>query len=290
MTFNHRVSTYAGALTKSELSLVSQIQADYPQALLDTATSLAKRVGTSASTVVRLLAKLGYDSYSEAQREARSELAAFLAVPAARVQAVLPESGSVRGSLDNALAHDQHNLTATYASLDIATMEAVVRLLSQRKHRIHVYGEHLAAPLASHLALYLNMCTPQVRLIGASHAMAVEDQMLWIDKHDVLLAPTFRRHSVAVAHAARYFRSKGATVILITDSPAAPAVASADHCILVRTGSASPFDSYTAAFSVANALIAAVAQRSKVALNDALERGEALWEMRWAMKGADPSS
>jgi DNA-binding MurR/RpiR family transcriptional regulator len=51
--------------------------------------------------------------------------------------------------------------------------------------------------------------------------------------------------------------------------------------LIARSSSASPFDSYTAAFSVCNALLAAVAQRRKQALGDALERGEALWDAQW---------
>ena len=62
----------------AERALAEALGRDYPHALLESATALAARTGTSASTVVRLFAKLGYASYAEAQREARGEVTALL--------------------------------------------------------------------------------------------------------------------------------------------------------------------------------------------------------------------
>jgi DNA-binding MurR/RpiR family transcriptional regulator len=287
MNLHKRISGYGKKLTKSERLLIAELQAQHPQGLLETATSLARKVGTSASTVVRLLAKLGYESYAQAQMEARLEVTALLASPAKRAD-VIGDDASIRTCLDNALLHDQHNLTATFAALDLAAFEGAVRLLTQRKVRVHVLGHRHGAQLANHLALHLNTCLPDVRSMTSASPLLLEDQLLWIDEHDVLLTPTFRRHSLAIVRAATYFREKGAKVIVMTDGPTAPAAASAHHLLLVRTSSASPFDSYTAALSVSNALITAVAQRRKKELGGALQRGDALWEQHWN-DAADPA-
>ncbi|MGJ7543253.1 MurR/RpiR family transcriptional regulator [Variovorax sp. LT1R16] len=282
---HQRIAGYDRKLTKSERRLVAELQAQHPQGLLESASQLARKVNTSASTVVRLLAKLGYASYAEAQMEARSEVTALLASPGTRASAVIGDDTSIRSCLDNVLLHDQHNLAATFAALDVAAFEAAVRLLTQRKARVYVLGQRHGAPIASHMALHLNLCLPDVRLMSSTGPLFIEDEMLWIGEHDVLLAPTFRRHSLAITRAAKYFRDHGAKVVVITDVPTAPPVASADHVLLVRTSSASPFDSYTAALSVANALVMAVAQRRRKELGAALERGEALWVKHWKEEG-----
>ncbi|SSW69335.1 MurR/RpiR family transcriptional regulator [Achromobacter agilis] len=281
MNLNQRIAGYGRKLSKTERLLVEEMQARYPQGLLESATALAKKVGTSASTVVRLLAKLGYESYAQAQMEARAEVTARLASPGERADAVGSDNSSARACLNNALLHDQHNLKETFASIDVAAFESAVRLLTQRKARVHVLGLRQAAPLASHVALYLNMCLPAVTPMAAAGPLPLEDQLLWIDDADVLLAFTFRRYSVAAAGAVKYFRQRGGKVVLVTDSASAPAAASAHHVLVARSSSASPFDSYTAAFSVCNALLAAVAQRRKQALGDALERGEEPWDAQW---------
>ena len=281
MNLNQRIAGYGRKLTRSEQRLIDELQTRYPQGLLESATSLAKKVGTSASTVVRLLAKLGYPSYADAQIEARSEVTARLSSPATRADAVIADDTSVRTCLANALLHDQHNLASTFAALDVAAFEGAVRMLTHCKARVHVTGQRHAAALAGHLTLHLNMCLPDVRPMNGGGPLLMEDQLLWIGEHDVLLALTFRRHGLATARAARYFREKGAKVIVITDGPSVAAASAADHVMLVRTSSASPFDSYTAALSLCNALVTAVVQRRKKELGAALERGDALWEQHW---------
>lgn len=81
MNLHQRIAAYDKKLTKTERRVVEDMLARYPQGLLESATALARTVGTSASTVVRLLAKLGYDSYAQAQTQARAELTARLASP-----------------------------------------------------------------------------------------------------------------------------------------------------------------------------------------------------------------
>ena len=249
--------------------------ARYPQSLLESATALARAVGTSASTVVRLLAKLGYDSYAQAQTEARAEVTARLASPGERADAMGADGHGARACLHNALLHDQHNLQATFSTVDPAVFEAAVRALTQRKARVHVLGLRQAAPLAGYAALYLNLCLPAVRPLATQGPLFLEDQLLWVDERDVLLAFTFRRYSVAAAKALRVFRERGAKVVLITDSASAPAARWADQVLVAQCSSASPFDSYTAPMALCNALLAAVAQRCRQPLGEALARGEA---------------
>eukprot|EP01035_Chromulina_nebulosa_P062626 gene62626-85643_t len=179
MNLNQRISGYGRKLTRSEQRLIEELQTRYPQGLLESATSLAKKVGTSASTVVRLLAKLGYPSYAEAQLEARSEVTARLSSPATRADAVIADDASVRTCLANALLHDQHNLSTTRDGLDMAAFEAMVARIAQGKGRIFVLAQINSAPVAAWLALHLNMCRPGVHELGAG-AVDATDQLLWI--------------------------------------------------------------------------------------------------------------
>ena len=240
MNLNQRIAGYGRKLSKTERLLVDEMLARYPQSLLESATALARAVGTSASTVVRLLAKLGYDSYAQAQTEARAEVTARLASPGERADAMGADGHGARACLHNALLHDQHNLQATFSTVDPAVFEAAVRALTQRKARVHVLGLRQAAPLAGYAALYLNLCLPAVATQGP---LFLEDQLLWVDERDVLLAFTFRRYSVAAAKALRVFRERGAKVVLITDSASAPAARWADQVLVAQCSSASPFDS-----------------------------------------------
>lgn len=277
LTLLDRLAREAATLTALERTLADALARGYPHVLLESATALAARHGTSASTVVRLFAKLGYATYADAQREARESVTAALPTAGQRAPATLGGKRSLRACLDDALRHDQHNLAATHESLDLASFEAIVRLVAGSRGRLFVLAQKNSAPVAAWLALHLNMCRPGVHELGSGSVPAT-DAMLWVQPEDVLLAFSVRRYSSAPVSVARAFRERGAQVVAVCDSPAAPLVPLAQHHLLVRTANASPFDSYTAAFFLCNALVSAVAQLRQPAVIEALQRRDALWQ------------
>ena len=272
-----RLARHHADLTGSERALAEALQRDYPHALLESATALAARNGTSASTVVRLFAKLGYASYAEAQREARAEVTALLQTAGQRAPVTIGAERTLQQCVDDALLHDQHNLAATRDGLNLAAFEAMATCLAQDKGRVHVLAQINSAPVGSWLALHLNMCRPGVQELGAG-AMDTTDQLLWVQPEDVLLVFSIRRYASGPAKVAQYFRDAGAQVLAITDSPAAPVATLAHHHLQVHTSNASPFDSYTAAFFLCNALVSAVAQLRHGAVPQVLARRDSLWD------------
>ncbi|WP_029413952.1 MurR/RpiR family transcriptional regulator [Acidovorax radicis] len=272
-----RLARQSAELTVSERALAEALGRDYPHALLESATALAARNGTSASTVVRLFAKLGYASYAEAQREARGEVTALLQTAGQRAPVTIGTERSLPQCVDDALLHDQHNITATRDSLDMVAFEAMARRIAQTEGRIFVLAQINSAPVAAWLALHLNMCRPGVQELGAG-AVAATDQLLWVQPEDTLLVFSIRRYASGPVKVAQRFRDAGAQVLAITDSPAAPLAALAQHLVQVRTSNASPFDSYTAAFFVCNALVSAVAQLRHAQVSEALKRRDTLWK------------
>lgn len=272
-----RLARQSAELTASERALAEALGRDYPHALLESATALAARNGTSASTVVRLFAKLGYASYAEAQREARGEVTALLQTAGQRAPVTIGTERSLPQCVDDALLHDQHNITATRDSLDMAAFEAMARRIAQTEGRIFVLAQINSAPVAAWLALHLNMCRPGVHELGAG-AVAATDQLLWVQPEDTLLVFSIRRYASGPVKVAQRFHDAGAQVLAITDSPAAPLAALARHLVQVRTSNASPFDSYTAAFFICNALVSAVAQLRHAQVSEALKRRDTLWK------------
>lgn len=272
-----RLARQGADLTVSERALAEALGRDYPHALLESATALAARRGTSASTVVRLFAKLGYVSYAEAQREARAEVTALLQTAAQRVPATIGTERSLRECVDDALLHDQHNLTATREGLDMAAFEAIVTRLAQDRGRVFVFAQINSAPVAAWLALHLNMCRPGVHELGAGAVTAI-DQLPWVQPDDVLLVFSIRRYANGPVKVAQRFREVGGQVLAITDSATAPLTPLAHHWVQVRTSNASPFDSYTAAFFLCNALVSAVAQSRRESVSEALAQRDVHWK------------
>jgi DNA-binding MurR/RpiR family transcriptional regulator len=272
-----RLAQHGANLTASERALAEALGRDYPHALLESATALAARIGTSASTVVRLFAKLGYGSYAEAQREARAEVTALLQTAGQRASVTIGAQRSLHQCVDDALLHDQHTMTATRDGLDMTAFEAMAVRIAQGTGRLFVLAQINSAPVAGWLALHLNMCRPGVHELGAG-AVTATDQMLWVQPEDVLLVFSIRRYARGPVAVAQRFREAGGQVMAITDSAAAPLAALSHHWVQVRISNASPFDSYTAAFFVCNALVSPVAQLRRDNMPATLARRDALWK------------
>jgi DNA-binding MurR/RpiR family transcriptional regulator len=285
MLLPERLALHAPQLTQRERALAEHLRLHYPDSLLDSASAMAKLAQTSASTVVRLFAKLGYASLAEVRREARSEVTTLLQTPAQRTRATIGSARSLAECVDDAFLHDQHNLAATRQGLDMPTFEAMVRAIVECKGRVFIMAEKNSTPISTYLAAHLNMCRPQVHELAAGAPFEL-DRLLWIEPRDLLLVFTIRRYSQGAQLAARHFREQGATVLALTDSLASPIVPHAHHTLVVGTANASPFDSYTAAFFLCNALVSAVAQLRPAPVEAALQRRDALWKQQQAEAAA----
>src|SRR5690606_22135460 len=71
--------------TKAERKVARVLRSDYPRAGLEALPALAKRAEVSAPTVLRLVAKLGYNGYGESQAAWVEEVNQRMSVPAGRV-------------------------------------------------------------------------------------------------------------------------------------------------------------------------------------------------------------
>jgi DNA-binding MurR/RpiR family transcriptional regulator len=72
-----------GQLTRAQRKIFRLLTAQYPLLGLDTVTRLAGRAGVSAPIVIRLVEKLGFDSYADFQNALKAELGERLSCPLA---------------------------------------------------------------------------------------------------------------------------------------------------------------------------------------------------------------
>jgi len=276
MNILRRIEDYHGRWTPSEARLVAYITRSYPQSLLSPAISIAKELGISPSTVVRLFPKLGYGSFLDAQIEARREIALKLSSPAERADVGLLDDSLVN-TLDASINTDLSNITRSREELDVAAYTAIVDCLCRKdRGTIYVAGAKNSYAIAVYLHTHLNMCLPNVELLRLDGALQA-DQLLWAGPKDIMLIVSVRRYARATLHAARHFRQLGAKILTITDNASAPVAELADHGLLFRIAAVSPFDSFTAAVALSNAIVAGVASRRHNDVRRTLQQADALW-------------
>jgi len=101
------------------------------------------------------------------------------------------------------------------------------------------------------------MALPKLRLLGAQAGQLI-DEMADIGPGDAILAIAFSPYTGETVRASCFARDRGASVIALTDSRAAPIVPGAAHVLLAPTASPQFFPSAVGAVALLEVLIACV--------------------------------
>ncbi|MDO4386726.1 MAG: MurR/RpiR family transcriptional regulator [Clostridia bacterium] len=259
-------------LSKSHRRIAECIVTHYDKAAFMTASKLGEYVGVSESTVVRFAAALGYDGFPQLQK-ALQELIRHRLTATQRLE-MTGDMGHAQ-VLNKVLKTDIQNIRTTLDELDLATFDAVIESILQARS-IYVLGLRASAPLAEFFGHYLNFIFPNVHTV-TSGVSDVFEQIARISDEDVLIGISFPRYTSHTVKAMKFARSRGATLIAITDGPLSPLHAEANLCLMAKSDMASFVDSLAAPISLINALIVALSQRRRTQVTDYFDKMENIW-------------
>ena len=259
-------------LSKSHRRIAECIVTHYDKAAFMTASKLGEYVGVSESTVVRFAAALGYDGFPQLQK-ALQELIRHRLTATQRLE-MTGDMGHAQ-VLNKVLKTDIQNIRTTLDELDLATFDAVIESILQARN-LYVLGLRASAPLAEFFGHYLNFIVPNVHTV-TSGVSDVFEQIARISDEDVLIGISFPRYTSHTVKAMKFARSRGATLIAITDGPLSPLHAEANLCLMAKSDMASFVDSLAAPISLINALIVALSQRRRTQVTDYFDKMENIW-------------
>jgi len=259
-------------LSKSHRRIAECIVSHYDKAAFMTASRLGEYVGVSESTVVRFAAALGYDGYPQLQK-ALQELIRHRLTATQRLE-MTGDMGHAQ-VLNKVLKTDIQNIRSTLDELDLNTFDSVIESMLQARN-IYVLGLRASAPLAEFLGHYLNFIFPNVHTV-TSGVSDVFEQVARISDEDVLLGISFPRYTSHTVKAMKFARSRGATLIAITDGPLSPLHTEANYCLMAKSDMASFVDSMAAPLSLINALIVALSQRRRTQVSEYFQKMEDIW-------------
>ncbi|HET9896122.1 MAG TPA: MurR/RpiR family transcriptional regulator [Streptosporangiaceae bacterium] len=275
VTVAERLQLRIADLTPAERKVARVLLAQYPVRGLEPIAKLAAQAGVSAPTVVRLVSKLGFDSYHGFQQSLKSEVAVRLSSPLS----MHPERSGVQGgALERAERVLCDGITSSFARLPRPEFDQAVRLLAEPKRNVTLIGGRFSSMLADYLAAHLHILRHGVRVISSSGADRVSS-MLDVGRRDVLVAFDYRRYQHDTVRLAVTARQQGATLIAFTDPYLSPLASHADVILTTSVASPSPFDALTPALALVETLVAALVDKlgsaplARMARYDALFAG-----------------
>lgn len=271
-------------LTPAERKVARTLLARYPAAGLESTAALAAAAGTSKPTVLRLLGRLGFGRYRDFQERLRAEVTRSMSgspLSRARAGRAGPAGDSV---FLRAVELRAQLVTRVRETVPPAEIERAVSLLAGRPKHVVICGGYFSRLIARMLAMQLDQLIPNVDYADEPLGADV-GKYLRAGRDSVAVVFDLRRHEMAAREVVSLARTRGATVILITEESLSPAAEEADIVLPVAVGGV-PFDSFAALLALTESLVDAVFHTAGQA---AIER-MADWERSVRINRAFPAA
>lgn len=241
-------------LTPSETKIAQVLLTDYPISGLGTATSLAKRAGVSDPTVIRLVAKIGFDGFPAFQAKLLAEFESGMHSPLMMMEAKRP---AAKGrSVAEAYLHSAAEAVESTAGMLLPqAYDRALQLIMDAKGRVLVLGGRFSRFVSGMLAAYLVQFRPNVTSLGALSAESF-DTLLDLDERDTLIVFDYRRYQKDVIRFAEQAAERGVQLVLFTDAFRSPIANHAKVVIVGQMEVGSPYDSLAPAVAQIEALVA----------------------------------
>lgn len=250
-------------LTPSESKIVQLLLAEYPAAGLGSASSLARRAGVSDPTVVRLVNKLGFETFSAFQARLLEEVEARLRSPLMLLE-TRRSDGEGSAVADYLISVTQKLRDATEAAV-VEPYERAAELIMGARGRVLLLGGRFSRHVAGMLAGYLLQFRAGVAALAPLTAESF-DTLLDLGRRDTLIVFDYRRYQTDVVDFARQAAARGAHVVLFTDPWMSPIADVAEVVIIAAAEVASPYDSLAPAVAQMEALVAHLVAREKAVM------------------------
>lgn len=246
------------ALTPAEAKIAEVLLGDYPVAGLGTATSLARRAGVSDPSVIRMIAKLGFEGFAAFQKRLLEEVEAGLRSPLMMMEAKRPARAGGARSVEETYIRSAAAAVESAAAMTLPqTYERAAQLIMEAKGRVLLLGGRFSRHIAGMLAGYLMQFRPGVIEVPSLTAESF-DLLLDAGPRDTLVVFDHRRYQTNVILFAEQAAERGAQIVLFTDVWRSPAAQHAKVVIVGPMEADSPYDTLAPAVAQMEALVARI--------------------------------
>lgn len=242
-------------MAPSERKVARTLLADYPSIGLASANTLAKAAGTSAPTVLRLVARLGMDSYADFQMHLRNEIMHELSSPVRRAEGVVDHNGEMTG-FGRIVAERRDLVDRLHSTVAPGEFDRAAKLLAGDARAVLIAGGYYSRFVAEILARQLDQIITNVDFLADPLGYDI-GKLYTAKKSTVVILFDLRRYQLPARQVARLAKEEGASLIVITDEGLSPSADDADIVLTVPVGGI-PFDSFAPLMVLIEALVESV--------------------------------
>jgi len=273
-TFEKQLREKALHLTRSQRKLLEYVLSHDDESVFLNVGDLAKKVGVSEATVVRLSKALGFKGFPEFQKELRLFFRNKLTTTA-RLQKTIKKVATEGDILRKVLQSDIHNIDETLKQVSVQEFKAFVKSIESAE-RVIIVGLRSVHSLAVFFGVALEFLQKNVWVIQPGIG-DMWDRLMGLKKGDVVIGISFPRYTRQTVSILRFAKQKGIKTLAITDSLISPLAQYADHVLTAQYRMDSFIESFTAPFSLINSIVTALGVANKKRTMKSFKELEAVW-------------
>lgn len=210
-----KIKNNLGSLTKSEYKVAKYFLENTNDFAFETLDTIANKIKTSTTSVIRFCKKNGFDGYKPLQEDVRLNFKSHLTLP----DKLKITSKTKKNDTDyNKYAYNAVScIEKTFNSIPHARLSETVSAISKAK-RIFCFGMKESYALAHYAYTRFLTVRNNVFMLSAGQSGEIES-VLSLNKDDVCVVFIFHRYTKQAPQILKLIKKQGATTILITSPP-----------------------------------------------------------------------
>ncbi len=248
------------ALTKGQKKLAGYILSNHEKATFLSTSELAALVGVSEATVFRFAVSLGYTGFPSFKRDMQIHLRQRI-TQSLKLKKTTLHKGKRDGPLERVFRVDMDNLNSTLSELVPANFHRAVDFIIHAKE-VYTIGLRGSAPLSAYFGLKLKQLSKRVTVLTLGMD-DIYEEFMHFGNDCTVIGFSFTNYTRMTINTLRQAKASGAKVVGFTDHELSPVYQLADVAFTPRIEGVSFANSYTAVFTLINALLAEIADRMR---------------------------
>jgi DNA-binding MurR/RpiR family transcriptional regulator len=244
-----------------KLKSVAKVILDNPNLVATTSMrTLARRAGVTPPTVIRLATTLGFENYESFKQVFQSSINQQNFEDRANWLQLTSATDGMAAIVHEIAESGLGNIKQFFQEIDLDEVSRAADIILQAPN-VYVIAAGGVHWIASYLHYVGKMAIPQLHLPRTSGNGLVEG-LIPVTRGDVILALAYHPYARHGIEASEFALSRGARLIYLTDSKAAPLASEAEVLILQKTASPQFFPSMVAVMAALETLISVIVARS----------------------------
>ncbi len=269
--FLQTINDHFDSFTKSQKKVANYLTNNLNNIAFYTLDELATEIGVSTTTIIRFSRALGYNGYSEMQKDIQNHIQTKVKLPdRLSIQKEHPSNSL----LDDSFQNDIINIQRTLAAQKNDDLNAAINSILDAPN-VYILGMRSSFTISYYMASRLGEIRENTHLIQ-SVGMVYPEEIVSAKKGDVCIAYLFPRYSKLSATILSWMKNEGVKIILITSQDYRVVRGYGDIILPCSISSLSYKNSFAAPLCLSNYLVAAIAEKNYSEAQRVLEKTESI--------------